>query len=468
MFPILFGLSTLSVAANGIVFSNLYSFTGGADGATPSAPLIQASNGIIYSTTEYGGYHSTFAGYGTIFQITLGGVFTSLYAFENWDGDHPFLSGLTEDSDGLLYGTTIIGGDYQSGEVFVMAPDSFLFPIYSFAQTGGDGFGPQAGVTLGTDGGLYGTTSGGGTKNFGTIFQITYFWDYTNLFSFNGTNGATPYCNLIQGRDGNLYGTTFYGGSAFHGLDGNGNATGYGTIFKITTNGVFTSLFSFSGSNGAQPLAGLVQARDGNLYGTTELGGANGYGTVFKITTNGAFTSLFSFTSSGNGAYPVDKLVEGPDGNLYGTTADLPFIGGPFAPVGNGIIFRITPSGEFTKIYSFPGRPGGVEPVAGLLLATDGNFYGTCLGGLYGYGMVFRLSVPIAPMIQDPHKAADSFTFKWNSVAGLVYQPQYKTNLNTTVWNNLGPPIAATNGVMSASDSPGVERSRFYRVVLLP
>jgi uncharacterized repeat protein (TIGR03803 family) len=456
-------------ASNGVLFTNLYSFTGAADGAIPSSPLMQASDGNLYGTTEYGGARPSFSGYGTVFQITPGGAFTSLYAFENnGDGDHPDLAGLVEGPDGFFYGTTVIGGDYHDGVIFVMTADGFLFPIYSFSQSGFDGVGPEAGVVLGADGNFYGTTLDGGNKSFGTIFRITADWDYTNLFSFNGTNGGLPYSSLVQGHDGNLYGTTFNGGATFHGLDTSGNPTGYGVVFKISTNGTFTSLLSFSGTNGAQPVTGLIQSQDGNLYGTTELGGANGYGTVFKLTTNGAFTLLFSFGAAGNGAYPTGRLVQGSDGNFYGTTADIPFIGGPFASVGNGIIFRITPAGEFTKLYSFPGRPGGMEPVTGLVQASDGNFYGTCLGGVYGYGMLFRLSVPLAPVLQAPQKVPGGFTFQWSAVAGLNYQAQYKTNLNANAWNDLGTPVTATNGVMSTKDSVLPVANRFYRVVLLP
>src|SRR6267378_2505665 len=127
-------------ASGSVLFTNLYSFTGGADGAFPWAALIQASDGNLYGTTEYGGARSSISGYGTIFQMTLGGVFNSFYSFENnGDGDHPDLSGLVEGSDGLFYGTTVIGGDYSDGEIFATTSDGFLFPVYSFSPTGHDG-----------------------------------------------------------------------------------------------------------------------------------------------------------------------------------------------------------------------------------------------------------------------------------------------------------------------------------------
>jgi uncharacterized repeat protein (TIGR03803 family) len=454
-------------ASGDVVFTNLYSFTGGTDGAFPWSPLMQASDGNLYGTTEYGGARSSISGYGTTFQLPLGGAFNPLYYFDNnGDGDHPFYSGLTEGSDGFFYGTTDVGGDDHDGVIFAMSSDGFLFPIYSFLASGDDGVGPLAGVVLGSDGNFYGTTQNGGSNSFGTIFQLTSDWNYTNLFSFNGTNGAGPTSALVQGNDGNLYGTTFNGGTAFHGLDTSGNPTGYGTVFKLSTNGAFLSLFSFGGTNGSQPVAGLITGQKGNLYGTTELGGANGYGTVFRINTNGAFTLLFSFGAGRNGAYPTGRLVEGSDGNFYGTTADIPFAGGG-SSVGSGTVFRITPTGGFTKLYSFPGRPGGVEPVAGLTQASDGNFYGTCMGGPNGVGMVFQISIPVAPVLQGAQKTSGGFSFSWSAVAGQNYQPQYKTNLSSKTWIDLGSSVTSTNGMMSISNSVASDPSRFYRVILL-
>ncbi len=454
----------------GVQVTQLYAFTGGMDGQFPMAPLLQAADGALYGTTDYGGLSPSISGYGTAFKLTLDGTFTALYAFGgSWDGQHPGLSGLVEDADGFLYGTTMVGGDYQDGTVFVVTPDGFEFPVYSFSPYGGDGAGPEAGVSLAVDGSLYGTTAEGGDRAFGTVFRVDSYWDYARLFSFNGTNGATPHGPLLQARDGNLYGTTFAGGPAFQGRDNNGNPTGYGTVFRISTNGVFSTLFSFGGTNGAQPIAQLVQGPDGGLYGTTQIGGAAGYGTIYKITTNGVFSLLFSFTGPATGGYPVGRLALGQDGNFYGTTADLPFINGNGAPhVGNGTIFRLTPAGEFTRLYSFPGRPGGVEPLAGLVQASDGNFYGTCLAGTNGVGMLFRLSIPAAPVLQIPQKSQAGMNLSWTAVPGQNYQVQFKNDLGANVWSNLGSVITATNAVMSTLDPAPLAALRFYHVVLLP
>src|SRR6266496_540020 len=148
---------TLPGASGGVLFTNLYSFTGNSDGGFPWGPLIQASDGNLYGTANYGGTQSSIFGDGTVYRLTLQGEFQQQYAFkDNGDGSHPFLSGFVEDADGFFYGTTVVGGSYQNGAVFVMAPDGFVFPIYSFSPFNHDGTGPRAGVTLGSDGNFYG------------------------------------------------------------------------------------------------------------------------------------------------------------------------------------------------------------------------------------------------------------------------------------------------------------------------
>ncbi len=220
----------------------------------------------------------------------------------------------------------------------------------------------------------------------------------TSLYSFCAqpgcADGGNPYAGLVQGSDGNFYGTTFGRG-----------ANGYGTVFKITPAGALTSLHSFTGADGQYPYAGLVQATDGDLYGTTPEGGAGAYhlgGTVFKVTPSGTLTTLYNFCSlpacaDGDSAHAV--LVQATDGNFYGTTGG----GGAYctANSGCGTAFKMTPSGSLTTLHSFDGSDGKGTS-AGLVQATDGNFYGTtayganpaCTAGLGGCGTVFRLSGP--------------------------------------------------------------------------
>jgi uncharacterized repeat protein (TIGR03803 family) len=258
-------------ASKAVVFTNLYSFTGGSDGQFPMAPLMQGQDGKLYGTTDFGGFATFISGYGTVYSITLDGQFNSIYVFQNnGDSERPGFSGLVQDQDGFLYGTTEAGGDDSVGTVFITDTNGDLFPIYSFSTLGGDGERPQGGLAMTPDGSLFGTTVDGGNSFLGTVFELDYFWDYTNRFSFNGVNGANPYGRLVLARDGQLYGTTFAGGAFYHGLDTSGVTTGYGTVFRISTNGAFASVFSFDGTNGAGPIAGLVQGQDGALYGTTQ------------------------------------------------------------------------------------------------------------------------------------------------------------------------------------------------------
>ena len=222
---------------------------------------------------------------------------------------------------------------------------------------------------------------------------------YTTLANFNFSNGDLPIGGLIQGTDGNFYGTTVEGGTNPCIVDRthsrpNGVNEDCGTIFKITPSGALTSLHSFDGKDGEYPESGVIQGKDGNFYGTTQSGGAvttcdatsqiPGCGTIFKITSTGTFTSLHSFDLT-DGAIPARKLVQGTDGNFYGAT-------GSAGANGDGTIFKITPSGTLTTLHSFDGTDGeGVS--VGLALGTDGNFYGvTGGGGAYGLGTVFKIN----------------------------------------------------------------------------
>ena len=262
---------------------------------------------------------------------------------------------------------------------------------------GQSGANPEAGLVQGTDGNFYGTTYDDGGYSYGTVFRVTPTGTVKAIYSFcsqpNCTDGSYPEAGLILGTDGNFYGTT-----------GSGGANGFGTAFKINSGGSLTRLYSFCAqtqcADGANPQAGLIQATDGNYYGTTFGGGMNGSGTVFKMTSEGALTTLYSFcmgTNCADGAYPSAVLVEGTDGNLYGTTV-TGGLGTSNNP--NGTIFKITTSGTFTSLYSFcmqSNCPDGDAP-AGLVQATNGNFYGaTYYGGANcpawgGCGTVFELS----------------------------------------------------------------------------
>ena len=341
------------------------------DGANPTSGLVQGSDGNFYGTTQKGG---TFD-WGTVFKISANGALTSLHLFGFYDGGYPD-GGLVQGSDGNFYGTTYYGGDgiglYGLGTVFKISPNGALTSLYSFTG-GNDGEYPGGPLVQGSDGSFYDTTSNGST-NGGTVFKISPSGALNSLYSFTGGNdGAYPETALVQGSDGNFYGTTYDGGTS-----------NCGTVFKMSANGTLTSLYSFTGGiDGANPETALVQASDGNFYGTINYGGTSNSGTVFKISADGALTSLYSFTGGNDGANPGSSLVQGSDGNFYGTTTK----GGTNG--GNGTVFKISADGALTSLYSFTGGNDGGYPYGALVQGSDGNFYGTASG--YN-GSVFMVS----------------------------------------------------------------------------
>jgi len=324
-------------------------------------------------------------------------AFTTLASFDGTDGELPDAAPV-QATDGNLYGTTWNGGASDLGTVFKTTPAGTLTTLYNFCRQSGcaDGANPVAGLVQAANGDFYGTTSYGGTTNKGTVFRITPSGTLTTLHSFCSlsgcTDGSLPYAGLVQATNGNLYGTTV-----------NGGATGLGTIFKITPAGTLTTLYSFCAqsncTDGSYPWAALVQATNGYLYGTTQGGGAHNGGTVFKVTPSGALTTLYSFcreSGCGDGDWPEAGLVQATNGDFYGTT----YFGGAG---GDGTVFKITPTGTPTTLYSFcsqgahPVCTDGGMPTAGLVQAADGNFYGTTeYGGAsaceYGCGTIFKIT----------------------------------------------------------------------------
>jgi uncharacterized repeat protein (TIGR03803 family) len=376
------------ISTNG-AFTSLYSFSFGNDGAYPEAGLVQGSDGYFYGTSSSDGYFygspsSARSGAGTVFKISAEGQFSNLYSFTNGtDGEYP-AAALVLGSDGNLYGTTS-GQTYyllyvNYGTTFKITRGGNLTTLYSFGD-GAAGSVPQAGLIQGKDGSLYGTTQQGGASGVGTVFKLRSSGLLTDLYSFTGTDdGALPQAGLVQGSDGYLYGTTY------------GGADGYGTVFKVSPYGPFTNLYSFANvattnsTDGADPEAGLIQGRDGNFYGATYDGGYYAAGNVFRITPKGVLTSLYSFFGDDDGANPLAGLVQGRDGNFYGTTS----LGGSNSL---GTVFRVSTSGQFRSLYSFTGEIDGESPQAGLALGNDGDFYGTAAsGGTNGYGTVFKIS----------------------------------------------------------------------------
>lgn len=355
-------------------FTTLLSFDN-TNGANPQfGSLVQGFDGNFYGTTYEGGAN----GYGTVFKITSTGTLTALHSFASTDGAYPY-AGVVQGIDGNFYGTTYGGGANGDGTVFKITPTGTLTTLHSFAGT--DGEYPVAGLVQASNGNFYGTTYGGGANEYGTVFEITPGGTLTMLHSFTSASDS-PQAGLILATDGTFYGTT-----------SGANGTGYGTVFQITGSGTLTTLHNFEYTDGAYPFAGLVQGADGNFYGTTAQGGTNGYGTVFQITPGGTLTTLHSFAEGIDGGSPFAGLVQATNGNLYGTT----YKGGAN---GYGVVFQITTGGTLTTLHSFDATDGEYTG-AGLEQATSGTFYGTTPdGGANGYGTIFSLSVGLGPFVE--------------------------------------------------------------------
>ncbi|MGP8235918.1 MAG: choice-of-anchor tandem repeat GloVer-containing protein [Limisphaerales bacterium] len=388
-------LTVPSVTAPGVTFSTLYSFTGAADGGRPNG-LMQETNGNLYGTTLIGGLNAS----GTVFQMTPAGVLRTLFRFDNVgnDGFHPS-SALVQGADGHLYGTTEHGGAYGEGIIFKITTNGTLSTVATF--TNGDGAVPDQAMTVGTDGNFYGTTSEGGANGDGEVFRLTPNGTLSVLASFDSFDGLNPN-KLAQGIDGSFYGTTFDGGT-----------NSAGSIFKVATNGALTSLFEFSVTNGGfLPSAGLTQIPNGTFYGTTYEGGTFGYGTVFTLSPSGAVTSAYSFTGGNDGGHPAGDLLQASDGNLYGTTVD----GGAN---NDGTVFRIAPGGSPATLASFDGY-NGANPEAPLVQANDGSFYGTTQdGGASDSGVIFRVSIN-SPSVQISGQPAAQTVFLGGTVVFSV------------------------------------------------
>ena len=309
-------------------------------------------------------------------------TFTSLASFDKTNGNEPNHTALIQATDGNLYGVTSYGGVNGSGAVFRVSTTGTLDAIYSFCSLANcaDGENPYTSLIQASNGDLYGTTSAGGASKNGTLFKITTSGTLTTLYSF---------CSLANCADGSEPEGQLAEDAAgnIYGTANEGGASNFGTVFKFSTKGVLTTLHSFSGADGEYPEGGLVAA-SGVFYGTAEYGGANGDGTIFKITTAGTETTLHSFTGS-DGLNPKGWLVD-VAGTFYGTTE--------YGGANNeGSVFKMTSAGAVTTLYSFCSLAScadGSAVTAGLMQATDGNLYGvTDIGGANNDGTAYELTL---------------------------------------------------------------------------
>ena len=306
---------------------------------------------------------------------------TVLYSFKGGtDGNGP-VAGLVLDTTGNLYGTTQLGGSAGNGVVFKVDTTGAETVLHSFTGKT-DGGQPVAGLLRDTAGNLYGTAEWGGSSNLGVVFKLTTTNKLVVLHSFSSVDdGANPVASLVRDSSGNLYGTTCCGGDTGL-LDG--------TLFKISPTRNWTIMHSFGTSTDGQfPFAGLIRDSAGNLYGTTLRGGAFNFGTVFKVGASGNETVLYDFTGGADGAYPQAGLVRDGAGNLYGTTTGG---GSASGNAGNGVVFKLTPTGQETTLITFTGGADGALPYAGLIRDSAGNLYGTTsAGGTFQWGNIFKL-----------------------------------------------------------------------------
>jgi uncharacterized repeat protein (TIGR03803 family) len=318
--------------------------------------------------------------------ITPSGSLTVLYSFSpGASGVYPY-SGLVLGTDGNFYGATEIEGN-NNGTIFKITPNGQFGVLYTF-MGGSDGGDPYAPPIQANDGNFYGTTSGqySSQSPYGTVYKLTPAGQFTPLYQFDQMHGASPYAPLIQGSDGNFYGVTSAGGNL-----------NLGVVFKITPSGKLAVLYNFDVTHGSQPFGPLVQGNDGNFYGTTFNGGTNGSGVIFQLKPNGRLKVIHNFEGTGGGFYPCTGLIQASDGNFYGTTHN----GGP---VDAGTIYRITPQGQYTVLHRFDGTDGKF-PMVTLTQNTNGILYGdtrqggtvsTCNGNC---GTFYSLDMGLPPFV---------------------------------------------------------------------
>jgi uncharacterized repeat protein (TIGR03803 family) len=459
---------SLAVCAQAQTVTYLANFNG-KNGSGPG-PVIQATDGNFYGTTFAGGTHSK----GNVFRMTPTGEIRSIYSFcsqtncadGQWPSAAPILG-----SDGNLYGVTPQGGK-TSGVVYKLTLGGKITILYTFCPTSPctDGDEPT-GITLGSDGNFYGTTTLGGKFESGTIFQISPSGAFKLLYTFcslaNCADGGIPIFPPMQGSDGNLYGGANAGGA------------GGGVVYELTQAGTLNVLqnfcygFSDTCYTGAYPTR-LVQDDHGNLFGTAANGGSYNSGTIFEITSADQFMGLHRFSFSG-GVAPSWGLTLASDGNLYGVATNNDNFAAKasgYEPSGYGIIFEITPAGVFTTLAS-----SYYFPIGPLFQGTDGSLYGTTQGGGkgnsgYGYGTIFKLSNGLSPLVKTvpvAGKAGQSVIILGNGLTGSTsvtfngvaasFTVESDTYIKATV------PAGATTGTVSVATPSGTLNSNPQFVV---
>lgn len=363
----------------------VYSFTGADDGnsAFPGwVTLTQGRNGSLYGTTI--GLSN-----GSVFDVTTRGLFTNLFDFDGTDGGLTY-AGVTLASDGNYYGVTYNGGSGYGGVFFQLTPSGIYTVLNNFSGNNGgsDGTSSVAAPVEASDGNLYGTTRGisGFTPVAPTIYKFTHAGVFSTIYQFSSSIGELVFSSLIEGNDGNLYGTTEYAAGE----------NGCGTIFKMSTSGVMLQYYGLPSGAGAPcgPMGPLFLATDGNFYGTTLYGGTYNMGTIFKVTPAFVVSTLYSFQGyPTDGANPSTSLMQATDGNLYGTATDG-------EGTDYGTLFQISTGGVFKLLYVFDPTTGAF-PLGALTQHTNGRLYGTLTtdGPGCSCGQIYSLDMGLGPFI---------------------------------------------------------------------
>jgi uncharacterized repeat protein (TIGR03803 family) len=364
-------------------FNVLYNF--GVNGSAPNSPLdsgiiVQGRNGNLYTTTP----DTATDGLGTSFEISPSGALTVLHRFNGTDGLGT-QSGLTLGTDGNFYGTTNTGGTDDNGTIFRMTPSGDVTTLWNFS---GAFLGtPTSAPIEGIDGNLYGRTAT--SSSMGIVYSFTKSGVFTNLDGLPGSFGfGPPFGNgpFIEGTDGFLYGTLFWG-----------TGTDHGTIFSLTDEGAIVTMHRFDITHGIHPVGPLAQGSDGNFYGATYQGGTGpgsfGGGMLFMMMPDETFKTLYNFQGGDDGNQPIGSLIQATDGNFYGTTSGLGTTAG-------SAIFRLTPEGKFTTLHHFNCATDGCQPMVTLVQHTNGKLYGdTNLGGSAGNGTFFSYDIGATPFV---------------------------------------------------------------------
>ncbi len=442
----------------------------GTNGAYPWASLIQATDGNFYGTTYSGGASTNllrggWVGCGSVFKVTPSGDLTCLASLFLTNGANP-RAALVQADDGNFYGTTHNGGAYPgngpwgdpgAGTVFRVTPNGDLTTLASFWIT--NGACPAAGLTKGPNGILYGVTRCGGSTygdprslagaGWGTVFKLTTNGDFTTIASLPaGQSGGGPMVPLTFAREGNFYGVAA------------------DAIFRMTPAGIVSTVAVLNETNSVSGLAALLQARDSSFYGVSQVRGVYNHGAVYSVSTNGTQTTVASFTNGIGLPLPWGALIEGTDGNFYGTRD------GGYDISSYGSVYRASRGGTWTTIATFA-LTNGATPQCGLVQGRDGMLYGTAEGGgpigASGYGTIFRVSIPsaAAPKFNSIAKDSSGVSLSWTAIPNRSYQMQFGSSPDAAFWTNLGTMTNASDNIASVLDDDSAP-SRFYRIVLLP